>query len=189
MKLISLEELKLYLEKNDNDHNALLEGFIEQFSARVESFTGRRFMAVERIEKFDGGERLYYVNAFPIDTGETLTVKIDGTTQLLDTDYFIKATRGLIEFTGKISNVEPNILEITWTGGFASSGTGEGAALGVPDDLKGAALLQCAFQFKRRKEPGLTSVATQDGSIQSFRPNVLLPEVVNVLKSYKVFRI
>lgn len=189
MKLISLEELKLYLEKNDNDHNAMLEAFIDQFSARVESFTGRRFTAVERIETFDGGERLYYMDAFPIDTGETLTVKVDGSTQLLDTDYYVKATRGLIEFRSKTLASEPNIIEITWTGGYASSGTGEGAALGVPDDLKGAALLQCAFQFKRRKEPGLTSVATPDGSIQTYRANVLLPEVINVLKSYKVFRL
>jgi hypothetical protein len=186
-KLISLEDLKTYLEKNDTDHDELLTPLIDQVSARFETFTGRRFAAASRTETFDGGERLYYMDAFPIDTGEALTVSVDGSVKVLNTDYFVKATRGLIEFGAKTLNTEPNIVEITWTGGYPVA-AGDGA-VDVPDDLKGACLLQCAFQFKRRKEPGLTSVATPDGSINSFRPNVLLAEVVNVLKSYKVLRL
>ncbi len=186
-KLISLEALKVYLEKNDTDHDTFLEPLIDQVSARFETFTGRRFTASERTETFDGGARLYYMDAFPIDLGETLTVSIDGSVQVLNTDYFVKATAGLIEFRSKTLNSEPNIVEIVWTGGYAVA-SGDGT-VEVPDDLQGACLLQCAFQFKRRKEPGLTAVATPDGSINSFRPNILLAEVVNVLKSYKVLRL
>ena len=185
MKLISLDELKEFLEKTDTEHDTILERFIEQVGVRFESYTGRRFTEAARTEKFDGGKRLYYMDAFPIDTGQTLTVKEDDVTMVVDLDYFIKATSGLIEFTGKTSEAKPNIIEVTWTGGYSTTDE----VLDVPDDLKMVCTLQCAFQFKRRKEPGLRSVSTPDGAINSYAPNTLLPEVERVLRTYKVVRL
>ena len=174
MKLISLEDLTSYLEKTDTKHNTLLTSIIEQVSQRIETFLRRELKEEERTKVFNGGLKKYLLPAYPINTGQDITIDIDGVTSFIeDTDYFVWDEMGMIEFTGNISSEKPRILSITWTGGYLET-TG---VIAVPDDIKRACVMQCAMEFRRRKDMGISSVSSPDGNITVNRPAALLPEV------------
>lgn len=74
-----------------------------------------------------------------------------------------------------------------WANGFAYAA--HAYLSGAPDDLRLAAMLQCSYAFRRRKETGLKSVSTPDGSktfeTAQTQPTKLLPEVKDMLRSYR----
>lgn len=187
MKLITRNDLLAYLDnKSDNTHDTLLDTIIDGVSQRIETFLRRKLTEEERTEVFDGGRKRYLLPAYPIDTGQDITIDIDGVTSFVeDTDYFVWPEMGMIEFSGKISNEKPRILSITWTGGYALT---EGS-LAVPDDIKRVCIMQCAFEFRRRRDMGISSVSSPDGNITVNRPAALLPEVVATLQPYAHRRI
>lgn len=184
MRLITREDLLAYMDnKSDNVHDKLLDTIIDGVSQRFEVFLRRKLTGEERTEVFDGGKKRYLLPAYPIDTGETITINIDGVTSFVeDTDYFVWDKMGMIEFSGKISNEKPRILSITWTGGYAADATT--GALAVPDDIKRVCIMQCAFEFRRRRDMGISSVSSPDGNITVNRPAALLPEVIATLQPY-----
>lgn len=186
MKLISCADLLAYLEKTDTAHNVLLDTIIEQVSQRIETFLRRKLKKEERTKVFNGGKKRYLLSAYPIDTGQTITIDIDGTTSFAeDTDYFVWGEMGMIEFNGKISNEKPRILSITWTGGYTEAS----GVIAVPDDVKRACLMQSAMEFRRRKDMGISSVSSPDGNITVNRPAALLPEVIATLQPHANRRI
>jgi hypothetical protein len=70
---------------------------------------------------------------------------------------------------------------IAWVSGSQYSD----AYLGVPDDIKLAAIVQTAFTFRRRKDVGISSIAMPDGSVSVNVPLKLLSEVQDILKPYR----
>lgn len=181
MKLISLDSLKTFLEKTDNQHDAMLTTIIEQVSQALETALNRKLTKAERVEKFNGDRRMYYVSAYPIDTGAALSVSVEGVVKTKDSDYFVDAESGLIEFWLTTVYTKPFGVQITYTGGYTVSSD----VLAVPDDLKRATMMQCAFDFKRRKDLGLTSVTMPDGTLTTEMPAELLPEVKRIIKTYR----
>lgn len=190
MRIITLDNLKKFLEKLPQPkQDALLVQIIEQQSQRFETFLRRKLKAEERTEFFDGGEKSYWLPAFPIDEGQTLTVTrtTDNFVFVKDTDYFVRADEGLIEFANKIPRGLPKLLSITWTGGYTENANTN--VIEVPDDLQHACILQCIFVYRRRKDIGLSSVSNPDGNISVMTPVQLLPEVRAILDNYKAFSI
>lgn len=187
MKLITRNDLLLYLDnKKDNVHDKLLDSIIDGVSQRIETFLRRKLTEEERTKVFNGGRKRYLLPAYPIDTGQNITIDIDGTTSFVeDTDYFVWDDIGMIEFAGKISNEKPRILSITWTGGYAVTN----GALAVPGDIKRVCTMQCAFEFRRRRDMGISSISSPDGNITVNRPAALLPEVIATLQPYTYRRI
>lgn len=183
MKLCSVADLKVYLEKPDNQQDTLLGMIIDQVSQRIETALNRKLTKVARTEKFNGGRRLYYVAAYPIDEALALTVVVEGVSKVKDTDFFVEPTSGLIEFWLETVFTKPRGVVITYTGGFATDTPTQ--LVSAPDDLKRAALLQAAFDFRRRKDIGLSSVTMPDGSVAVESPASLLPEVKSILKAYR----
>jgi hypothetical protein len=74
-----------------------------------------------------------------------------------------------------------NTLKVQYDGGFSSS-TLEKA-------LKRALTKQVVYEFRRRKDPGLSSVRFPDGSIEKFSTEKFLPEVQAVFDEYRRIRL
>lgn len=188
MRLASLTELKAVLEKTDSNDDTLLGMILDHTSKLIETHLNRDMAKVERTVYRDAGKCYYYLSAYPIDENATLTVTYNGTAQTKNTQFFVRSEAGLIEFAKEAipSYNEPKELVIVWTGGYASSGSESSLCLDVPLDMKEAVLKQCAYNFRRRKDIGLSSVSMPDGSISKFSSGIaLLSDVRTILKPYR----
>lgn len=259
MKLVSLGNVKTFLEINQANHDNLLNLIIEQVSSAIQAYLGRTLTQSEYTEYFNGGKRHYYLKAYPIfnwesidgitlsgsspvsvnfighdfSTGDKVKFKdISGTTELNDNTYTITVTdssnftldntdssnftayssggscskapvvtvsdatgyddkaeyyvweeEGLIEFVTPPSYTLPRQVKIVYTGGYSVDTSTN--IVNVPDDMKRACLMQVAFDFRRRKDVGVTSISMPDGSISIQSPSTLLPEVTRILKMYR----
>ncbi|MBI5192764.1 MAG: hypothetical protein HZA08_04900 [Nitrospirae bacterium] len=181
IRLINISDLKLFMDKSDDAHDGLLSLIVEQISSRLESYMNRQLKKMSRTEYFTGGNRLYWLKAFPVDESQTLTVKVDSITQTKDSDYYLWPEIGEIEFTSSVPATKPRNIEVTYTGGYAELN----GVLQVPDDIMRACLMQSAFEFRRRKDIGLLTVTMPDGSVTTQSPAKLLKEVEESIKPYR----
>lgn len=181
MKLISLSDLKSWLGKADTVHDVELGMLIDQVSARIETALNRSLRKEQRIVFFNAGRRHYWVDAYPIDAAAAITVEVDGSAKTKDSDFYIWEKDGVIEFQTTLSWSKPKQVKITWTGGYVETA----GVLAVPDDMKKACLMQCAFEFRRRNDIGLSSINMPDGSISVLSPAKLLPEVEAIIANYR----
>jgi len=188
MRLVSLTDLKIFLEKTDTNQDSLLKQIIEEVSASIETYLNRNLLKTARTIYRDAGKRYYYLPAYPIDESLTLTVTCDGVASTKDTDYFVRAADGLIEFQKAAipAYEDPKEVVIIWTGGYATSGEGDTECYNVPSVIQAATRRQSAYNFRRRKDIGISSVSMPDGSI-SKNPidSFLLPEVKELLKNFR----
>jgi hypothetical protein len=186
MKLIDIAELKIFLEKDDFEHDSLLEMLIEYVSTNLETAMNRSLLKQERIEYFKGGGKLFLLKAPPIDnSNHTLTVSVDSDAQTVNVDYYVHTNSGMIEFVVPTEYTEPNQISVLYTGGY--SGTGN--SLAVPNDLKMACTLQSAYLFKRRKDIGINQMSTPDGSIGTFLTGEFLPQVQKIVDRYHLYNV
>lgn len=209
IQLASVEDQKAYMNNTYQDQDAALELFLKMVSAEIETYLGRELTSEARTRNFDGGKYLYYLPAFPIDTGKDVTVTVNGTTMTENEDYYVDASAGLIEFKhtvpGRFGNpgilgathrdstnarphnsVAPGVVEITWTGGYTK---GDKGVLAVPDDIKFACIMQTNYIFKNRDLVGRTSVTMPDGTINNSQTSGLIREVRQKLFKHKVIKI
>jgi hypothetical protein len=186
MKLISEGDLKQFASiTNKQKDDKLLGIIIEQVSARIESFLNRDFVSQARTVYFDAGRRKYYVNALPVSLSPTApVVTVNGVTQTVDSDYWIREEEGLFEFLYAPTYTKPKEVVIVYTGGYTADSDG---ILPVPDDIKRACLFQSGHDYKRKDEIGLSSVRMGDGSANVNTKMELLPEVVRILKSHRLY--
>jgi len=189
--LISLEDAKTFLEIDNSSYDTLLTNLIVFVSDRIQTFLNRKLKKEERTQYFQAGRRRYYLSAYPVDITSTITVVVGEETKTEDEDYYIWDDIGVVEFREPTTYVGPKQVAVTYTGGYNAttitvSGSVQEIYLStIPDSLKYACLLQVAFMFRRRRDIGLNSVSMPDGSINVQSPTDLLPEVKNILKSYR----
>jgi len=187
MQLISLETLKAYLEiPTDSTANyvatnfdSLLNSIIDYVSDRIQLYLNRELEVKERTDYFESGRRKYYVQAYPLVNPTTMTVKIGTSEMDYNSDYYVRDKMGLIEFYFKTTYVRPQEIEITYIGGYTTTS----GVVDVPDSLKYACLLQCAFVFRKRKDIGNDWTGTPDVNRIStpYSGMDLLKEVKDVL--------
>jgi hypothetical protein len=181
MKLITVADLKDFLEKTDTEHDSLLEMIIEYVSSDLETAMNRFLEKQERTEYFRGGGKIFPLKAPPIDTvNHEFTVAIDGDEQAINDDYYVQTNSGLVEFIVNTEYTEPKQISVLYTGGY--SGTGN--SLAVPNDIKMACALQSSFLFRRRKDIGINQLSMPDGSIGSFLTGEFLPQVQKIVDRY-----
>lgn len=183
MRLISLDDVKKFLEKetSDSKHDALLQMVIEHVSQRLETAMNRELKEEERTEYFPAGGKVFSLPAYPVDLSQTLTVKVWGAEKTKDVDFYINPKTGVIEFFSSTGTPRPGQVEVTWTGGYEE----KAEVLEVPDDMARACLMQVVFEFKNRDSLGYSSVSMPDGSVAVYRPAELLPEVKAICRQYR----
>jgi len=188
MKLVSLADVKTFLEITATSFDALLTMIIQNASASVETYLNRNLEKIERVAYYNAGKRYIYLPAYPIDSTTQLIVEFCDSIQTKDVDFFVRNDVGLIEFPefSVPLYMNPNELEITWTGGYAEIGATDDKYLDVPLNIRDATMIQVAYTFRRRKDIGVASVSLPDGSI-SKNPidNRLLPEVRSSLSAFR----
>ena len=181
MKLITVATLKEFLEKTDSEHDSLLEQVIEYISTDLETAMNRQLEKVQRTEYFRGGKKVFALQAPPVDAvNHPVVVTINNEQAVMDTDYFVHANSGLIEFAVETEYTEPNQIAISYVGGYSATGN----SVAVPNDIQMACCLQSAFLFKRRKDIGINQMSMPDGSIGSFLTGEFLPQVQRIVDRY-----
>jgi hypothetical protein len=184
MKLASIPDLKIFLDKTDSEADLLLAMIIEASSASFEGYTNRWFQKMSRTQYFDSGGTILQLRAFPIDMTVATVVTIDNDIQVSDDDYYVSPDKGYIEFQTSTVKGEPREISVSYTGGYEwTSGSGR---LDVPIDLMFACLLQAALVFRNRRNLGVVSITLPDGSVNVSSQNEFLPQVVTVLDRYRI---
>jgi len=182
MRIVSVDNLKIFLEITGTNHDILLGMVIDYVSAQIQRYLNRTLTYASYSETYNSGRRYYYVKAIPIDTTKTITVTYDGTVQTVDDDYYVWGDSGLIEFDDETIHCDPKEIVIDYYGGYASSGSGTSEELDVAADIQWAAVLQCSYMYRRRKDVGITSMSLPDGSFAKVGSKGLLQEVIDILR-------
>jgi len=201
-KLLSVTEFRQRAGITGTAEDLAINLLIEDVSARIQSYLGRDLLRTAYVDELHkpGGFSVFVDNP-PIDTAVTFTLKeespfIDGIifpapiTILSEPKTFDKNEFTIEAVKGKISlkfreftpHTFPSIL-ITYTGGFAKSGTGADETLAVPVELKRATYMQSFYEHKHKDEIGLAGVSMAGASI-TLAPAELLPDVKQILNRF-----
>ena len=183
MKLLPLSTFKTLAGVAGTSDDTLLALLLDYVSGRIERHLNRTLTYAQYTETFKPIGRTYFVKAYPIDTGQSLTL-VDYQTTVSSSDFQVSADRGKIELKWRewfhLSDSDFESCSVTYYGGFQSSGSGDEAALQSYDRWRLATYLQTHYLFKNRQELGLTSLSLGGGSI-ALAPAKLLPEVESIL--------
>jgi hypothetical protein len=119
----------------------------------------------------------------------SITSLIDNETPLDSTYYQLDYEESTImRVVGKFYR-QRKAVQVIYTAGFAATGSGDTAALVVPEDLRNACLLQTKYEYSRWQPGGVppagaTTISRPDGSI-IVPAQTWLTEVKDVLDSYR----
>lgn len=189
MRLVSATDLKALMELEGTNYNTIMGFLADGASTDIETYLNRELKKEARTKNFQGGSRHYWLPAYPVDSVATLTVIEDDITLVKDEDFFIDYDSGQIEFLNEVSKREPNILKITWTGGYAATSITDADSktvdvLAVPDSIKMAMFIQTSYLFRRRKSYGIEVLQMRGlGSTQSIEGmRGLVPEAKRVIQ-------
>jgi uncharacterized phiE125 gp8 family phage protein len=184
MGLITLSDLKTYLEITDTTFDTILNDLIEAVSEEFETYTSRKFIqATYTDEYFDGdGTRILWLPNWPI-ISVTSVVENDVTlTEGNEEDYIVYKEEGYLWRVGTVWAEGVKNIKITYTAGYLQSD--------IPKDLVLAVKKQVAFEWQKQKSKrwGEQARTFPDGSI-TFIISELLPDVQDILNRYKRMRI
>jgi hypothetical protein len=192
MKLTTIRRVKLFLDDKTGSSGLfddLLTMIVEWESAKIERALKRWLTYDSYTEYRDAGKRLYYMKAYPIvedEASEPLIVTVDDMVKVKGTDYYLWKEQGLIEFEYAPTYTKPRQVKFVWTGGYRTI-TEDGdryGALDIPLPLEQAAIMQCAFVFRRRNDIGLSAITLPDGSVSTPYSGDLLPQVRKIIAQY-----
>jgi hypothetical protein len=180
----------------ETEHDTMLAQIAAGFTARADSFCGRTLLAPAAAvtEYHTGISYLLHLFQYPIisitsvkeswtnDFTNDVTVLVEGTD-------FRQASGGKNGIIQRLYGTFPTAFEsiqVVYRGGYIAAGTTpQTGELAVPNDLREAAIQQCCLLYKRRDDIGLSGVSFEGGGFNKFESIKLLPEVEEVLDSYK----
>lgn len=184
---------RLGIASSEDEHDELLHRIILGFEAAFESYVQRRLIlnSADQTEHFTGLGPWLRTSRYPVvsitSIKESYAYDFDSADALVaDTDYRLKADKGLILRIGCDWPPVVDSVEIQYRGGFspADSVLGEGE-FAMPADLREALISQVTMVFKRRNDIGLSGISVEGGSFSKFTSYDLLPLVKDVLDSYR----
>lgn len=176
-------DLKALLELPDASHDAVVTLIADSVLEDADDFMGIRFQRNENVsEYFDGGKRTYclaYANV------SNVVVYIDEeeygqTLQGENETYTVYPERGLIKFVSTVV-VGPRIVQVTYKGGYLD--------VDYPKNVRMKLLKQAAYEFRRRRDMGLSAVSYPEGTVNKFSVDEWLDDVRRVLVRHKRFMI
>lgn len=172
-----LDDLKTSLEITVTTFDTILTTIIDCVKAAAWEYMDISYEPVTDYEEyFDGGTRDIYLKHANISS---LAVELDGSPLVEgnEEDYVfysdISRVRSVAgEFTSGLK-----IVKATYTGGYAEDD--------IPEPIRQKLIKQMGYEFRRRKDPGLSSVTYPDGSLNKLDINEWLPDVKAALKRKK----
>lgn len=185
LPLCRVEDLPKHSTMSTEDI-AWCETHIRLFSRLAESEMGRSLRFIERTRDFSirPFQRVVRLPAYGhpesavTSVWSTLSGVYDATTLVDPATYIFDTDTGVLErrFTDWLAGVFA--LRVAWTGGMAVDATQ------VPEDLKGAAIMQVASWYQRRDQLNVNSMSLGGESTSRFSEVDLLPLTKRVLASY-----
>lgn len=172
-----IDDVKLRADVKSTDYDTLLASIIAAVFDLADGEMGVKYSkATDEIVYFDGGKtlKLPHVNV------SNVTIYTDqnqaGATpewELVDAEDYVVYANGIIikkggEFLRGLKSVK-----VVYNGGYEQAS--------YPTSLKDRLIKQIAFEFRRRNDPGLSSVTYPDGTINKFTMDRWLPDVQDEL--------
>jgi len=192
--LITLAELKAYMNLTVSTHDTLLEQLADRATGLFEEDTSRKLKA--RDYSYDSGSGDYdsdnaildgcgfdemNMPQYPVNSVTTLRInetEIDARSDIYGLGYVIRKKEGMIRLIGYLFTRGTANIELVYNAGFST----------VPNVLKQACIEQAAWLFKQSAAGsallGVSSKTLADGSV-SYTVRDLLPQVRMVLERYK----
>lgn len=189
MFLVTLADVKTFIGDSNlgSTHDAELNLRIQQVTKRAGSFCNRNFERASYTEIHNGGESRIYPDNPPVVSITSIVWDDFGDFAagftIPTVDYFI-VNRGwdVAHTSGPFPGGEHG-LQVEYVGGYL---TASDASSVIPADLSGAIAQQVTYEFRRRKDTGLTDVSMANGDITKVAERDFLPLVKDVLKTYRV---
>lgn len=142
--LCSLNELKLHLRvpTAETALDTVLTTLMDDVTSRCERLTERTFLATGYSNEVYPGNGLnsLLLKNYPVDSAAIFQLK-DYSTDIgltvLDTaDYAVDYEKGIVRLRGGLTFAPgPDSARVTYTAGYATSGTGDDEKIGAPDEL------------------------------------------------------
>jgi hypothetical protein len=198
--LTDLPRVKLHAGITTANHDAELDRLINEVSTRIEGFLGRHLLSREWVHdgttlpRLDshGGTRLY-LPEYPVTAVSSL--KLYPTHAALTagyaSHYVVDNSAGIVRLVGGGTFFDqPQVVEITYTAGYADGLTGgQQWVWGVDEasaELRLAATIQTVWQWhqKQREREGVAS-RSEAGTTVTYLSAAWLPEVAEILGRHK----
>lgn len=184
MGLVTLEKVKAALElaTAETKFDTVLTDMIADVSEEAMSYMELRFDEItDYTEYFDGGGailHLKYANVSSLELWADTDNFFESTDLIPTTEYEIYSKRGLLKLKDKARFAAGlNSVKVKYDGGYKVAD--------LPADLRRAILRQITYAFRRRNDPGLSSVTFPDGSVSKYDMGQWLPEVEATLDRYR----
>lgn len=169
--------------------DAWLDSAIDALSARVEKALNRAIKQEAQVETFslEEGQRLVYLRGWPVDTGQTFSLKYDAlhafaaASEIGTSLYHLDADIGIVEFEADFT-AGSRVLRAAYTGGMAT--TTANLLTSYPD-LCEAAAMQIAFWWESHARLGQASVSGPDGSVTILNPLDFLAPLEKAIGAHK----
>ncbi|MBU2249246.1 MAG: phage head-tail connector protein [Gammaproteobacteria bacterium] len=184
--LISLAEVRevLGFEENQIQDDDRLIGYVNRASARIETYTKRKFLVREYTEYHDGdGSNLVLVDQYPIVSVSAVWDDIDrlftDNALLINSgNYVAEAEEGCLRLYNEEDAFQKGIqnIKVVYSGGYSET----------PDDIKQACLDMVVRTYLRYKDnlTGFNSKSAPGGNI-GIQLEAMTPEVKLTLDLYK----
>lgn len=174
-----LADLKTYLSIIDASFDSLLTMILEAEKVKADDYLGIKYFDVTagKTEKFDGFRSIFALGYANVSSVAVEIVTAD-TVETIDTDvYVVSEERGLVKIRSGELQAGKNAVEITFAGGYGDDN--------VPKDMRFAVIKQASYEFRRRKDAGLTAVGFPDGTVSKFDTGIWLADVEKILNKYR----
>lgn len=186
MDLTTVGRVKTQLQKSGTVSDDLITQLIPGVSAQIEGYLRRHTEQKERAElhSIDHLENKIFLNGTPVLATPEAVVKNDDdrvfdADTIVDADeYVLNLNTGLIEFDEHIPETGEDVIEVTYTGGMASSTT---AFIAAFPDVAMATDLQLAYLFQRLDNIGLSTFSGEGANVVQQEPTQLLKAVKQIL--------
>ena len=173
--------------------NAWIDEALQSVSARfMKALNGRQIIKAAQTEYFTvrpNESQTFQLAAYPVDSGETITVSNDSLrafgsgTELAAANWHIDDTLGILVIDGTGLDSGFMSLKVAYTGGIGAAASN--IKTDFPD-ITQAIVIQIAFEYESRNRVGQDSVQGPDGSISVYSPQEWLPVVREVIDRYKL---
>ena len=202
MDATTKDRIKDLLEITSATHDTVLDRLIAVVSQRIEDFIDRPLETAARTEEYSIKPRqnVLFLRAYPLSAqGDIASVKIafdwdyTAVSAVTSTDYHVDLDTGMLHlnyypstnYLGNNLATAPNVAQIIYTGGFATSTAN---LISAYPAIAYACEEQVIAMWRRRDEPTVSQTKINDYSSTVEGPLRFLPDVVQTLIPYRRMR-